>query len=190
MPDQETMTALLGRPLTSSESTNFNTYLDIATERLEEALGIKLEVQTDPPAAASDRTFDFRRGYHTVHLDPFTSVTSVTIDDNPFTTYVMKQNDRYNGDWYNALEFDDPLYGCQMRMVVTAVWGFASLPNDLARLLAAVFAAHDNEANNVLMKWIEGAKVQYDGNSPMDSITARHLKTIQKYSKDLSPYVL
>lgn len=47
---QEMMTALLGRPLTEVEKTNYALYLDLAILRLDDLLCIKLEDMAELPA--------------------------------------------------------------------------------------------------------------------------------------------
>lgn len=179
MLDKAKLAALLGRSLTSSESSNYETYLDIAAKRLSHLVCFSLDTKT------GERTFGSRDGYRTLFLDPFTAVTAVEIDGSAITTFVKKQNDSYQGSWFNSLEFDDKLAGD--KITVTATWGFGdNLPNDLAALLADMFALHEAEANNpsnVKAKSIEDYRVEYNDGSPFEALVSKHIHTLAKYAQ-------
>jgi hypothetical protein len=175
MLTKEQVAVYLRRPLTASEDANFDTYLDIATHRLSNLVCFSFDKTT------GTRTFNSRAGYRTLFIDPFTAVSLVKIDGREFSTYVKKQNDSYQGTWFNSLEFDEDL--CGHRVEVTATWGLGEdLPSDLAELLAGLFGIHETEVNMVKSKKIEDFSVTYKDGSELDTLVAAHLGTIQKYA--------
>ncbi|WP_439946507.1 hypothetical protein [Streptomyces sp. BBFR109] len=175
MPDKEKMAELLGRPLTSAEDSNFDLYLDIAVGRLSNLLCFSFDT------AGGARTFPSRDGYRTVYVDPFTATTSVTVNGEARTDYAKKQNDAYNGSWFNSIEFDEPL--CGERVELNATWGFgATLPGDLALLLAALFAVNEAEVSDVKSKKIEDFSVTYRDDTKLDQVADQHKDTIVKYA--------
>lgn len=184
MLTQQQLEALLGRPLTSTEVSNLALYLDIATKRLSSLVCFSLDSTQNP------RTYDTRDGYRTAFIDPFQSINSVTIDGQAVTTFTPKQDDSYQGSWFNSLEFDFPLHGA--RIEVDAVWGFgASLPNDLAQVLAALFGITEQEAGAssqgaIERKKIEDFEVAYasadSSKSPFQNVISAHMGTLTKYS--------
>lgn len=180
MIKQEKMVKLLNRSLSSSESSNYKTYLNIAQERLSGLLCMNLSTEV------GERTYETRDGYRTVFVDPFTELTSIkdsdgeTIDSSKYT---VMQWDSYNATWYNSIVFDE-LLSCQ-RIVVEAEWGFDCLPVDLESLLAKLFALGTIEQNmtgKVKSKKIEDFTVTYDDVPTIDSIVSDNLATINKYS--------
>lgn len=179
MLTKEQVSKLLNRSLTASEDSNFEMYLKIATERLEELLCMSL------CGDDSDRTYAARNGYRTLFTDPFTDVTSVTIDGTEVDAgdYLVKQNDRYSGGWYNSIEFDTPMH-CK-KIVVEADWGFDCLPVDLQLLLAKLFAQGSVEQrsdNQVKSKKIEDFTVTYKDGTTFDEFVSANQHVISKYS--------
>ena len=178
--DQTQVAALLGRPLTATESTNFNQYIEIAEKRLSNLLCFSLTPSETPEA----RVYDTRDGYRTAYVDPFTSVTAVKTGDTVRTgDWIKKQNDSYQGDWYNVIEFDERLHG--ERIEVTATWGFTELPADLGPLLAGLFGLNEKalSSQGVKRKEIEDYRVEYDGTSDMDNLLDSQAGTIAKYAQ-------
>jgi hypothetical protein len=178
MLNKEQVEKLLGRSLTTSETDNFDLYLKIATERLEELLCMQLCGSDD------DRTFMSREGYRTLYMDVFTDLESVTIDGNEVDEddYVVKQNDSYSGSWFNSIEFERPLKG--KKVVVSADWGFDTVPVDLQLLLARLFDQGSKEQSdkNVKSKKIEDFTVTYENGKTMDDLANENSSVIQKYS--------
>lgn len=130
---QSKLELLLGRSLTTAETTAFSTYLNIATETLEDILGYSLQNVTE------EREFDARENYRTLFTGVFNNLTEVTLDDDEIdsTEYSARQWDSRNGEWYNSIVFDDPQCGV---LTVNADWGFGNcMPNDLQLLLARLF---------------------------------------------------
>lgn len=136
--DQAKLSALLGRPLTPIEVTNMALYLERSKESLEQLLCISLDVHGESPTATA-RTYRSREGYSTVFADIFTGVPSVTINGAATTLQHPAFWDNRNLGYYNSLVFDNQ-FSCEQDVVITALWGFASLPDDLAQLWAQSFA--------------------------------------------------
>lgn len=177
-PDR--MSKLLNRALTSAETANYDLYLKIATQRLEELLCVTL-CRDD-----SERTFGTRSGYRTVYVDPFSSVDSVTIDGDEVDAddYTVKQNDKFNGSWYNIIEFDTKRSG--ENIVVDADWGFTTCPVDLELVLAKLFAQGSVEQtsdNQVKSKKIEDFTVTYKDGATFDEFVLANSAVIEKYSQ-------
>lgn len=178
MLTKEQIPKLLNRPLTTAEDENFTLYLKIATSRLEELLCMNL---CDD---ASERTYATRLGYRTVYVDPFTDINSVTIDGDETTEYTTKQNDKFNGSWYNIIEFDRKQTG--ENIVVDAAWGFSSVPVDLQLLLAKLFdqgSVEQSSDSTVKSKKIEDFSVTYKDSATYDEFVTNNSATIDKYSQ-------
>lgn len=171
---------LLNRSLSDAEDTNFDLYIKIATSRLEELLCMRV------CGDDSERTYETRYGYRTVYVDPFTDVTSITIDDEAVSEddYTLKQNDSYNGSWYNAIEFDTKRRG--ENIVVDADWGFDSVPYDLQLLLARLFAQGTIEQTSdsqVKSKTIEDFSVTFKDSATYDEFVNSNSSVIKKYNQ-------
>lgn len=184
MLSEEKLAELLGRSLTSVETANFETYLNIATQKLEELLCVDLSHSDDE----EDRTFGTRNGYRTVYVDFYTTITSVTRDGETVdsSTYVSKQNDRFNGTWYNILEFEKRQDGSNI--VVNADWGFDEdeAPEDLLMLLALLFAqvSVDQKVDGqVKSKKIEDFTVTYKDSSTTQELIAGNSTAFGKYGQ-------
>lgn len=180
MLKEEQVIKLLNRPLTSAEVSNFSLYLKIATERLEDLLCINMCKDIGL------RTYVSRYGYRTVYTDPFRRINTVTIDGNEVSEddYVIRQNDKFNGSWYNAIEFDSMRNG--EKIVVDAEWGFNGLPVDLQLLLAKLFAQGSVEQtsdNLVKSKKIEDFSVTYKDSATYDEFVLTNISTINKYAQ-------
>lgn len=175
------MVKLLGRSLTATESANYDLYLKIATERLEDLLCMTI------CGDDSERTFATRLGYRTVYIDPFTSIDSVTIDGEVAEedTYTIKQNDKFNGSWYNIIEFTTKRSGEDI--VVDADWGFDKFcPAGILNLLAQLFNLGSVEQltdNTVKSKKIEDFSVTYKDTPTFDSLVLANSAVIDKYSQ-------
>lgn len=178
MLTQEQLSKLLNRPLTTAETTNFSLYLKIATSRLEELLCMSI------CADDGERTYGTRLGYRTVYVDPFTDVNTVSIDGNETDDYTVKQNDKFNGSWYNIIEFDRKQSG--ENIVVDAEWGFDPCPVDLQLLLARLFAQGSVEQTSdslVKTKKIEDFSVTFKDGATYDEFVLSNSATIDKYSQ-------
>ena len=185
MLDEAQMAALLGRSLTATETANFEKYLNIATEHLEELTCSEI-AKVAEDAEPSERTFGTRDGYRTVWVDPFSSLTSVTINGNAVDVndYTKKQNDSFNGSWYNIIEFSRRR--CGELIVVNAVWGFATVPADLEMLLAQLFnqvSVDQKTDGQVKSKKIEDFSVTYKDSVTLQDVLSGNAATILKYSQ-------
>lgn len=174
--NQAKLVALLGRPLTTVETTNFSLYLKIAYERLEDLLCMNLESTTE------DRVFDVRNGYSTVFTDLFTDINSVSIDGNELTTndYSVRQGNRRSGNWYNSIVLTNPT-DCEV--TINADWGLCA--PDLQLLLAQLFAligTMNTSNGNVKSKKVEDFSITFNDNTAYQQFTLDNAGTISKYS--------
>lgn len=186
MLTKDQIAKLLNRSLTTAEDTYFSLYLEIATQRLEELLCMSLSTTT------GNRTYESRYGYRTVYVDPLTTVTTVTVDGNTVSAsdYVLKQNDKFSGSWYNIIEFDRKQSG--KLVVVDATWGFGTVPADLQLLLAKLFAQGSTEQttdNLVKSKKIEDFTVTFKDTPTYDEFVLANAAIIDKYSQCDQGYI-
>ncbi len=187
MLTEEEMATLLGRSLTDAETTNFDLYLEIAEQRLEELLCVDLSEEDD-----AERIYESRDGYRTVYIDPATDITEVAIGDSVIdeSKYTLKQNDSFNGSWYNIIEFDTRRTG--QLITVTGDWGFETLPVDLQILLSKLFAnvtVDQTIDTSVKQKKIEDFTVTYKDSTAYDELVQANASTISKYSQCNQGYV-
>lgn len=176
---KETMSALLGRSLTSYEDENFETYLKIANESLDNLLCMRL------CSKEYSRVFDVREGYSTVFVDTFASIDEVKIDDEVVTNYQVRQWNRRSGSWYNSLVFD-----CRFRedteVEISAKWGFKTMPSDLQSLLAGLFGQitkKNKQDPTVSSKQVEDFRISFNTDADLDTeFNQRYASVIDKYS--------
>lgn len=176
------MTIMLGRPLTANEQTNFQTYLDIAIERVSELLCFTITDDNSP--ADEPMTFNARGGYSTVFTPPFTSISEVKLNDVVVTNYTSYQWDSRNASWYNSIVFDSLLEKGD-EIEITAVWEFGSIPLDLQALIAKYFnlaSAGAKVDTGVRSKKVEDFSISYDDKSAEERLIDSNLSTINKYS--------
>lgn len=174
---QPELESLLGRSLTSIESTNLEKYLDIAEQRLENLLCIRFGEGTET------RTYIAREGYKNVFTDPMTEVTTIEVDGEE-KDYTLKQWDDFNGDWKNQIVFDETLESGLV--TVTAKFGYGNLPSDLKLLKARLFGNISTEQvsdSRVTQKRNEDYQVHYDTKSAWSALVSDNNSTIQKYSQ-------
>lgn len=181
--DEADMVKLLGRPLTSTESANFDEYLEIAEELLEDALCYS--PFADDSSDAELRYFESREGYSTVFVGAFEDVTSVLVDGEAVTNYTPYLWDSRNSNWYNSLVFDTK-FTDDVEIQVTAAWGFTELPLDLQRLLSKYFvlvSSGSKSDSNMTRKTVEDFSIWRDNSKTDDErLTEANAKTISKYS--------
>lgn len=178
MLKKEQLVKLLNRSLTTAEDTNFDLYLKISTNRLEELLCMDL------CGDDGERTYEARYGYRTVYVDPFTDIDSVTIDGEAQDAFTIKQNDRFSGSWFNVIEFDTVRAG--EKIVVAADWGFDSVPVDLQLLLARLFdqgSVEQTSDSQVKSKKIEDFSVTYKDSANYDEFVLANSSVIDKYAQ-------
>lgn len=128
---KEKLEGLLGRTLSTDE---FEAHLDNAIEQLEAMLGVKIS-----GTGNEARTYDGRRHYHSLLVDPFIGKPTVTtVGGTPLEIANIMQGDNYNSKWFDTIVMRDMLDGSPV--IVKASWGYGSeLPGGLASLLAGVF---------------------------------------------------
>lgn len=177
---EEEVSALLGRPLTAVEVSNFALYMELATQQLQDWLCYELTT------GSSTKKLDARKGYTTLFTPPFTAVTSISKDGSVVSAddYTVKQGDNYSGTWFNSIVFNNKLENETIE--VTAVWGFAdaTLPVELRLLLANAFAlqASNAQPKNVKRKKVEDFDITYTESTPLDDLLQTYGSIIYKYS--------
>jgi hypothetical protein len=188
--DKERMSALLGRPLTSIEDTNFDLYLKIANQSLEQILCTSLCDQDDP------KTYDVREGYSTVFIDIFTEIDEVKLDGEVIASdkYSVRQWDKRTGSWFNSIVFDRRMNDCDEEVEVSASWGFSSMPVDLQAVLAGLFSSISKKNNydpTIASKRVEDFQISFSTDTDLDTeFSNKYSVTLSKYGMCDIPYVL
>ena len=173
--------ALLGRPLTTVEDTNFDLYINIAKETLQNMICMSLSCDDEP------RVYTPREGYKTLFTDVFTDVSEVKIDGVVIDEdkYSVRQWDKRNGSWYNSIVFTDEFTEDDDEVEVSASWGFNKVPNDLKTVWAGLFdlITKKNKFDpTISSKDVEDFRITFNKGIDMDA----EFKT--KYSTILSKY--
>lgn len=185
----ERVSALLGRPLTSTESSNFDLYLKIANQSLEDMLCTSLCDQDDP------KIYDIRIGYSTVFTDIFTDVDEVKVDGEviPSDEYSIRQWDKRNGSWYNSIVFDKRFTKYDEEVEVSATWGFETLPRDLQAVLAGLFDLVTKKSKLdalIAEKRVEDFSIRFRPEADLDiEFYRKYARTISKYAQCDIPYI-
>ena len=179
MMDKTSIAKLLGRPLTSSEDSNFEQYINYTISTLENLLC------WSPICNEATATYESRDGYRTLWTDPFTSITDVKVDGTLVTGYKLAFNGNFNYPFYNSVVFPNSLNG--QTVEITGTWGFEELPADLGSLVAEIFKMFGrvNSANlsgNVKSKSVEDFSITYTDGSEMDALASKNSSVIAKYS--------
>jgi hypothetical protein len=179
--DKEQMSALLGRPLTPVEDANYKTYLKIARESLDSLLCMRLCDDEET------KYYDVREGYSTVFTDVFTEVEEVKLDGKVVSSdnYSVRQWDRRNGSWYNAIVFDCRFSERDKEVEVTADWGFYSMPADLQAVLAGLFSQvtkKNTYDGTIASKQVEDYRISFRADADLDT------DFMQKYGDTLAKY--
>lgn len=179
------LAALLGRPLTALETTNYKLYLDIASERLQELLCFPLTEVTET------RYFSAREGYSTVFVGAIQSVSEVKLNGSISTDYTPYLWDSRNSQWFNSLVFNEK-FDANDEVEITGDWGFCPIPNDLGQLLAKLFNLVSSGAaadSNIASKQVEDFRVTFKGAtsttedlSDEERLIEANAQTINKYS--------
>lgn len=187
---QEQVSKLLGRPLKPFEVANFDQYLEIAKESVEELLCISLDTDdTSGDPETTVRTFEVREGYSTVFTDIFTGVTEVKVDGTVTTDYHPAFWDKRSNAYYNSI-----VLGTRRakKVEITGYWGFDELPASLQMLWAKAFAvvSAKKPLANVKGKKVEDFSITY-GDLSDDAVFVRDNKrVIQKFKMCHVGYVL
>lgn len=179
--DKEQMSALLGRPLTPVEDANYKTYLKIARESLDSLLCMRLCDDEET------KYYDVREGYSTVFTDVFTEVEEVKLDGKVVSSdnYSIRQWDRRNGSWYNAIVFDCRFSERDKEVEVTADWGFYRMPTDLQAVLAVLFGQvtkKNTYDGTIASKQVEDYRISFRADADLDT------DFMQKYGDTLAKY--
>lgn len=184
--NKKQLESFLGRPLTSYEDANRESYLDIAKESLEDLLCASTEMDSET------RTFESREGYSTLFVGFFTDIEKVEIDGEIIepSEYYPAQWDKRSAKWYNSIVFKYKQTGCDVD--VTADWGFEGCyPKDLLLLTARLFDLiskenkFDREVNS---KSTEDFSISFNHSSTAmqdtlaESFAKDNAKTLNKYS--------
>lgn len=176
---QATLVALLGRPLSTVEVTNFDLYLKNAKLALETLTCLDLSCESGA------RVYDTREGYRTLFTDVFTGIYEVKLDGEVVTDYQVRQWNRRNGDWYNSLVFDDRFDSCDKEVEVNASWGFNEYPSDLQSVLAGLFAQITKKNKfdpTIQSKQVEDFRITLNVNADLDKEFYKlYSGTIAKY---------
>jgi hypothetical protein len=179
MMDKTSIAKLLGRPLTSSEDSNFEQYINYTISTLENLLC------WSPICTDATASYQARDGYRTLWTDPFTSITDVKVDGTAVTDYKLAFNGNFNYPFYNSVVFPYPLG--EQTVEITGIWGFDELPADLGSLVAEIFKMYGrvssgNMAGNVTNKRVEDFSISYGDKSEMDTLATNNSSVISKYS--------
>lgn len=173
---QDKISALLGRPLSSVETTNFSTYLEVAQNKVSDLLcyDICQKVET--------KRFSARLGYKTLNVPVFTEIDSVKLNGTETTAYSVRQGSNFNGDWYNSLVFDTPLH--DQTVEIKADWGFSKVPVDVQILIAQVFGMIGDslESELVSSKQVEDFRITLNNKTKQEVFATKYAGTISKYS--------
>lgn len=176
---QEQIAAMLGRPLTTLEVSNFESYLETATEYVESLLCFSL---CDDGTA---KTFKARGGYSTVFTPVYTSIGEVKVNGSITTDFTSYFFDDLNKDYYNSLVFDDQLYSVDTIQVI-ASWGFDSIPQDLQQLVAKFFnlvSSGVKADTKITNKKVEDFSISFNVDASAEqTLIEANATTINKYS--------
>lgn len=175
--------ALLGRSLTSIETTNFNLYMRIANQTLESLVCTSLCDQDDP------KVYDIREGYRTVFIDIFTDLDEVKVDGKVIESseYSLRQWDKRNASWYNSIVFKDRFDNCDKEVEVSGTWGFDKMPADLKSVLAGLFDLIGKKSSfdaTVQSKQVEDFRITLRADVDLNAtFQTLYGDTISKYSQ-------
>lgn len=176
---KEKVSKLLGRSLTSAESGNFDLYLGIAYQRLEDLLCINLCIKSDKVS------YPLREGFRSLYVDPLRRITSVSINGNVQTGFTLMQGDNLYSEWYDTVVLESKMGKGVAE--IEADWGFGKCePYDLQLLTARAFALVSSENSvdtNVKTKKIEDFSVTYGDETAYDSFLRANAPIISKYGK-------
>lgn len=176
---QSEMAALLGRPLTSTEVTNYDLYLENAVERVEGVLCFPL------CSDGTTKTFKAREGYSTVFTPVYTSIGEVQLNGSVTTEFTSYFFSDLNRDYYNSLVFD-----CKLKdgdtVTVIADWGFDTIPSDLKQLVAKFFnlvSSGTKVDTGVTRKQVEDFSISFSvDKTAEEQLIDANAHTISKYS--------
>ena len=182
---KEELEGLLGRTLSTDE---FEAHLDNAVEQLETMLGVRISGDDNEA-----RTYDGRRDYHSLLIDPFIGKPTVTtVGGTPLEIVNIMQGDNYNNKWFDTIIMRDRLDGSPV--IVKASWGYGrELPGGLASLLAGVFDIVSsvefttNTLGAVKSETVLSHSVSYDTTkTALEQFAAKNAALIAKYGRPVT----
>lgn len=168
----------LGRPLTTTESTNFASNLNIAKSYLEQLLCTTLDCGT-----YSAMVYDARDGFRTVFTDYFTGDPVVTINGATVTDCSARFFDNRNTAIKNSIVFDSVLDAEEVS--IEALWGLKPLPDDLGSVLAQLFATAGKPykaTGDVKSKRVEDFAITFGDRTDVQTIADNNSAIINKYA--------
>lgn len=174
----DTISVLLGRPLSATEIENFDTYLSLAQSKLNDILCGNICAEHDT------KKFVPRKGYRTLNAPIFSDITSLTVNGVALddTHYQTLQGSNLYGDWFNSIVFNTLPIGI---IEVEADWGFLSTPIDIQQMLAEQFAMASSSPlgdDLVQRKQVEDFSIQFKDGTKQEAFAAKYSATIAKYS--------
>lgn len=181
--DQSQIAALLGRPLSSYEITNFDLYLEIARQTLEGLICSTITGMVDS-ADLDTIVYDSRKGYSTVFTDVFTEVYEVKVDGVITTDYEIRQWDKRSATWYNSIVFPNK-FAYSQEIEVSANWGFAAIPSDLQMVYAGLFDLVTKKSKydpTVQNKKVEDFSITLQEADLDEAFYNKYASTLAKYS--------
>ena len=184
---KEQVSALLGRPLTSIEDANFDLYIEIATQALEELICSSTKCQYDT------RVFNVRDNYSTVWTDIFTGISEVKLNGTVLDEkdYSPRQGDKRNAKWYNSIVLNSRCHSGELE--VSGTFGL-KLPSDLQLVLAGLFGLITKKNKfdaTVTSKKVRNFSYTIDTSADLDAeFTKLYSKTLAKYSVCDKTYIL
>ena len=178
--DEAKLVALLGRSLTSTEETNLELYLRVSKEQVETLLCISLDSnEGSGDIAATTRIFTPRPGMATIFTDIFHDLETVEVSETQVTATPYFWAKR-TSDYYNSVVLATKTAS---EVSITAKWGFADLPDDLAMLWAQMFAvvSAKKTVQSVKSKRVEDFQITYGELSNTQELEKNNSTTIDKY---------
>lgn len=177
---KENIAKWLGRPLTSTEEANFESYLNTAKSYLNSLLCVdSLDSITE------ERVFDARNGYSTVFTGYFEGEARVSINGTAVESDKFSQRlwDNRNSDYFNSIVFKEALENEEVS--ITASWGFDCPPSDLGKLYAQLFVVASTPykpIGDVKSKRVRNFTINFGDRSDTQLIVDSNLLTINKYA--------
>lgn len=178
---QADVEAILGRSLTNAEKSTLTTTTEQALQDAQDLLGIDWKT-------LGERTYFGSEGYRTLFTDPYSILTSVTVNGATITDYRTAFDDWLNTPSFNSIIFAYPLEDND-EVVVAAEWGFGSeLPYDIKRLAVALWQNGTAPQTNPTSQKVKSKSnldfsVTYDtSKTALETILVDYGNVIEKYS--------
>lgn len=177
---KEQLVALLGRPLSNREDSNYEQYMEEATSYIESLLCMPLRFDDET------HIFNGRDGYSTLYTGIHTDVIGVRVDGEIISPekYHSAFFDNRNSRVFNSIIFSKKLRARDV-IEVDAVWGFECYPADIKSLIAKAFLLVSQPlkaASNVKSKKVEDFSITYSDSTKEEQFEIENSKVISKYS--------